>query len=141
MNRHILTINSHIDLLFSHDRFTCWKFVVTTSNITSMVQYSNVDDFPLNKNGCTSAESCGLRRWICRVSDKSAVGLRWNYPTKRLIFCVIAIILEVIFCILFAIRAFRMLRKHRDNNDEKSSSTVPYFDADKSSMFLDDDEV
>lgn len=102
--------------------FTCWHFTITHGNTTTKTIYMQVDEFPAEKDGCDSAESCGLQKWECRVADNPLmVGLKWHYPIREVLYSCMGMLFIILLGTSALISFFRERTSEYANKDDKAS--------------------
>lgn len=109
--------------------YTCWLFVVQYDNVTTIAQHSRVSDFPAEKDGCSSEQSCGMESWPCRVGNvPTTVNLRWSYPLKPVLYCVVGIAITFLSALhaiwrFFSIgRTIKEVEEDFDDDDLEAAS-------------------
>lgn len=76
--------------------------------MTTRTQYMNVDDFPIEKDGCNSAEKCGSQEWECRVADNPLiVRLKWKYPIRQVLYSCVGVFCTILFGTSAMVNFFR----------------------------------
>lgn len=100
-------------------RYTCWNFVVKHSNGTAHAQHDDLPDFPFERDGCETEESCGLEEWPCRIGRlPSIVSLHWQFPISETIYCIIGVAASLIFAVMAVVRYIRDGKKRNDDEDD-----------------------
>lgn len=92
--------------------------MVQHSNATTVVQYDKLEDFPLERNGCTTEESCGMEVWPCRIGDNSSViALRWTFPFSEALYCFIGFVAVFTFGMMAGWRFLHDTKAKGDDED------------------------
>lgn len=91
-----------------------------------------VEDFPEERDGCYSEESCGMEEWRCRVSDDPfVVSLKWYYPFRKIIYSSIGMLCTFLFSVSAVVSFFKEQPKNddddRDEDTESTKQSIPFF--------------
>lgn len=107
-------------------KYTCWMFAVKNRNLTTLVQHPKITDFPRDKDGCYSVETCGNEEWPCRISklNPKNIVLKWAYPFRQVIYCLVASILTFVLGLMAAFH-FYQEGKHEQNKGHVDTD-VPF---------------
>ncbi|CAN8062074.1 unnamed protein product [Agarophyton chilense] len=108
-------------------RHKCWLFTVKVGNVSQEVQHNTLKDFPLEHDGCSSASTCGMEVWPCRLSKDQSIRLRWSYPINKTVYCSLGIVVSLLCGGIAVMKYFRLGKDEDEEQDHcRHDSSIPF---------------